>query len=145
MDESNSQTKPAFSLMTRMLSIVTRIHRAQLLRLPLQKMAQFIPLKMATSIKLKEIGASEWELRVTTVDHWIACRSNDHQTGSYTWCSKGTYKSLSRKDSDRSHSFDALWSEWLFRSFQSIGACEIDLSSATCTSVQGITPLAVAV
>ena len=60
MDESNSQTKPAVSLMTIMLSIVTRVHRAQLLRLPLQKMAQCIPLKWrGLFIKLKEIGASE--------------------------------------------------------------------------------------
>ena len=61
MDGSNSQTKPAVSLMTIMLSIVTRVHRAQLLRLPLQKMAQCMPLKKwrRLFIKLNEIGASE--------------------------------------------------------------------------------------
>ena len=90
MDESNSQTKPAVSLMTIVLSILTRVHRAQLLRLPLQKMAQFIQLKMATTV-YKTKGNRCQRVRVESSHSWSlnrGRRSNDHQTGSYTGVAK---------------------------------------------------------
>lgn len=90
IDESNSQTKPAVSLMTIMLSIVARVHRAQLLRLPLQKMAQFIPLKMATTV-YKTKGNRCQRVRVESYHSWSLNRgrpSNDHQRGCYTGVAK---------------------------------------------------------